>query len=232
MNNKEYFSKALPRFDAVILADGSFPTHELPLSVLRRAERIVCCDHALLSLLKYEPQLVEHLMALCAVDDVGDGDSMPSDVRERYSQIIHQVSEQDDNDLTKATRFLLSVVKPNKRKLRVAYIGATGKREDHTIGNISLMDFYRHNFAIEPVMLTDWGFFTVHDGNSELQTFSRQQMSIFNITCKSLSSNGLEWQAFAYEQLWQGTLNNCLGSRVSFNADGRYMVYRTYDAKK
>ena len=33
-------------FDAVVLADGDFPTHEVPLSLLRKAPFVVCCDGA------------------------------------------------------------------------------------------------------------------------------------------------------------------------------------------
>ena len=29
---------------AVILADGSFPVHRIPISYLREAEHIICCD--------------------------------------------------------------------------------------------------------------------------------------------------------------------------------------------
>lgn len=232
MNNTDYYARALPQFDAVVLADGSFPTHPLPLAVLRGARRVVCCDHALESLLRHEPQLVEQLMESHAIDDVGDGDSMPAAVGKQYAGIIHKVSEQDYNDLTKATRFLLSALHPQGRRLQVAYLGATGKREDHTIGNISLLDFYRSQFSISPVMLTDWGFFTAHDGDAVLPTFPRQQMSIFNLTCTRLQSCGLQWQAYPYSQWWQGTLNCCLGAEVSFAADGNYLVYRTYNAKK
>ena len=37
----------------IILADGDFPRHTYPLSLLEQAERIVCCDGAALSLLRY-----------------------------------------------------------------------------------------------------------------------------------------------------------------------------------
>ncbi len=232
MNNTEYFAQTLPQFDAVVLADGSFPTHELPLAVLRGAKRLVCCDHAIESLLQREPQLVEQLLRRHAIDDVGDGDSMPAGLEKEYASIIHHVTEQDYNDLTKATRFLLQTLNGHEGRPSVAYLGATGKREDHTIGNISLLDFYRENFHIDPVMLTDWGFFTAHHGDSRLTTFPRQQMSIFNLTCKRLQSSGLKWQAYPYSQWWQGTLNSCLGTEVSFMADGSYLVYRTYKAKK
>ena len=54
-------------FSAVILAAGDFPTHVLPLHILRTAENLIVCDGALEDLLEYdiEPTAV-----------VGDGDSL------------------------------------------------------------------------------------------------------------------------------------------------------------
>ena len=52
-------------------------------------------------------------------------------------QILHRISDQETNDQTKAVNFLLA-----QGKRRIAIIGATGNREDHTLGNISLLSDY------------------------------------------------------------------------------------------
>ena len=104
-------------FDAVILANGLFPTAEEPLRLLREARYVVCCDGAAC-----------HWLQCDAI--VGDGDSVPEELRNR----LIQIDEQEDNDLTKATRYCLS-----KGMRRIVYLGATGRREDHTLGNISLI---------------------------------------------------------------------------------------------
>ncbi len=54
---------------AVILADGSFPVHEIPLGYLREADHIICCDGSAESLLNagLEPEAI-----------VGDLDSRQS----------------------------------------------------------------------------------------------------------------------------------------------------------
>lgn len=81
---------------------------------------------------------------------VGDGDSLPQQFKDRYKDIIHYVAEQDYNDLTKATRFFLEHYRsPSTKHPRICYIGCTGKREDHTLGNISLPTFYRQEFGVE-----------------------------------------------------------------------------------
>ena len=239
-------------FSAVILADGDFPTHQIPLGILHQAQRLICCDGALLTLFKHQPQEIERLRAEEKLYGVGDGDSLPAGLKAQYADIFHAVSEQEDNDLTKATRFAIGMMKAcesndkedkigsdtNKKNdernpplPRVAYLGATGKREDHTLGNIALMMRYLRDFAILPEMYTDYGWFTPAQGDMAFSTFERQQMSIFNFSCTTLESTGLRWQSYAYKEWWQGTLNECTGSEVSFRADGDYMVYRTYDAK-
>lgn len=115
----------MTEFDAVILANGAFPTAEEPLRLLREAPYVVCCDGA-----------ARHWPQCDAI--VGDGDSVPEELRSR----LIQIDEQEDNDLTKATRYCLS-----RGMRRIAYLGATGLREDHTLGNISLMARYAGSSA-------------------------------------------------------------------------------------
>lgn len=194
------------RFDAVILANGLFPTAEEPLRLLREARYVVCCDGAAC-----------HWPQCDAI--VGDGDSVPEELRSR----LIQIDEQEDNDLTKATRYCLS-----KGMRRIAYLGATGRREDHTLGNISLMVRYAQEMDVEPLMATDEGWFVVAKGEASFESFTGQQVSIFNIDCRQLSSEGLKWASYPYDQLWQGTLNEALGTTFTLKCDGYYLVYRTY----
>ena len=216
-------------FDTVILADGDFPTSAEPLRILYGARRLVCCDGAFTTLLSHRHEEAERARMEGRLYVVGDGDSLPTGIKREYADIITQVDEQDYNDLTKATRFSLTL--PGASPQRIAYLGATGKREDHTLGNIALMAYYRREFGIQPEMFTDYGWFVTCVGNATLPTFARQQMSIFNLGCMRLESKGLRWQSYPYRELWQGTLNECTGSSVSFQADGLYLVFRTYKAK-
>ena len=197
-------------FDAVILANGDFPQAEIPLDLLSRAPFVCVCDGA-----------VNHYPLADAI--VGDGDSVPENLRDR----LIQIEEQEDNDLTKATRYCLS-----KGMRRIIYLGATGQREDHTLGNISLIVRYMQEMVVEPLLATDYGWFVVAEGESSFDSFKGQQVSIFNMTCNALSSEGLLWQAYPYRQWWQGTLNEAAGDSFTLKGDGLYLVYRTYQAKE
>jgi len=196
-------------FDAVILANGDFPVAAEPLQLLREAPFVCACDGAV----RHYPQ---------ADVLVGDGDSVPENLHDR----LIQIDEQEDNDLTKATRYCL------KRGLRrIVYLGATGQREDHTLGNISLMVRYALEMGVEPLMATDFGWFVVADGDAAFRSFPRQQVSLFNIDCQALETEGLRWNGYPYRQFWQGTLNEAIGDCFSLKADGNYLIYRTYRAK-
>lgn len=193
-------------YDAVVLADGEFPSASIPLRLLKESPFVCACDGAI----SYYPE---------ADVIIGDGDSVPENFKHR----LIRIEEQEDNDLTKTTRYCLS-----KGMKRIVYLGATGKREDHTLGNISLMIRYSCEMGVEPVLVTDHGWFVVAQGDSEFESFAGQQVSIFNANCKSLSSDGLKWQSYPYNQLWQGTLNEAISTSFRLKADNYYLVYRTF----
>ena len=208
----------LPHFDAVILADGEFPTADIPLQILREAKFLCCCDGAAAKAIAqgFMPDAI-----------VGDGDSLTPEFKTRYAAIIHLESEQEDNDLTKASRFCIA-----KGFRHIAYLAATGKREDHTIGNIFLLPRYVQQFGITPEIYTDHGWFSVINGTTELPSFPGQQVSIFNITGKKVEGEGFTWPPYTYKELWQGTLNEAKSDRILLKTDGIMIVFRTYLAKK
>lgn len=212
-------------FDGVIFADGDCPTHPIPLGILRSGRPVIACDNAGAQLITKWNMLPDAI--------VGDGDSLPQQFKDRYKDIIHYVAEQDYNDLTKATRFFLEHYRsPGTKHPRICYIGCTGKREDHTLGNISLPTFYRQEFGVEGVLPTDFGWFVYCHGACEFESIPNQQVSIFNLNCSALTSQGLQWSIYPFAQWWQGTVNNALGNTFSINGNGDYIVYRTYEAKR
>ena len=197
-------------FDAVIVANGQFPSHAVPLDILKGARHIVCCDGA-----------IHHVPSAEVI--IGDGDSVPDEYRNR----LICIEEQDDNDLTKATRYCLS-----QGWQKIAYLGATGLREDHTRGNISLLMRYYREMNVKGMMFTDYGFFTPAYGNRTFSTMKGHQVSIYNFGCHQLSSEGLRWDCYNFDQWWQGTLNEALTDTFSISADSYYLVYQTYKPKE
>ena len=156
---------------------------------------------------------------------MGDGDSLSEENRIRFQDRIHRIPDQETNDQTKAVMFLLS-----QGIKRIVLVGATGKREDHTLGNISLLMEYQQMGA-EVVMLTDYGFFIPATGDKVFAGFPRQQVSVFNFGAAQLRSEGLKYPIYDFHSLWQGTLNEVEHSSFRITVKGSYLVYCTYEPK-
>ena len=50
-------------FDAVILANGTFPTHALPLGLLHQAKHVFCCDGAITELSRHTDIVPDAIVA-------------------------------------------------------------------------------------------------------------------------------------------------------------------------
>lgn len=157
---------------------------------------------------------------------VGDGDSLSEENRLRFQDRIYRNPDQETNDQTKAVSFLAS-----RGIRRIAILGATGKREDHTLGNISLLMEYQR-MGLEVVMLTDYGFFVPAVDTQEFMGFPRQQVSVFNFDAVDLKSEGLRYPVYDFCYWWQGTLNEVEGDSFRIMAKGHYLVYCTYEPKE
>ncbi len=154
-------------FDMVIVANGSYPENEVGQTIIRHARHLIACDGAALS-------LIDHGIRSEQMTVVGDGDSLSAELKTRLN--FFHMAEQDDNDLTKATLHCKSL-----GFKRILYVGATGKREDHTLGNISLMMRYFKEFDLEPVCLSDYGYFIPAQNTCSFETKAGKAVSIFLI---------------------------------------------------
>ena len=200
-------------FDAVIVAGGEFPTAPQPLEILQGAQYVVCCDGA-----------ADRYIATGHVPDaiVGDGDSISAENRAKFAHLLHIIAEQESNDQTKAVRFLME-----HGKRRIAIVGATGRREDHTIGNISLLIEYARA-GCDVRSFTDHGVFIPCNGTTTHKCRKGQQVSIFSITARDLSAEGLLYPIYDFNNWWQGTLNECTGEEFTINANGEYLLFINY----
>jgi thiamine pyrophosphokinase len=191
----------------IILADGRFPVHEIPLGYLKNAERIVCCDGS-------AETLINAGMIPEAI--VGDMDSLKKGIAKRFSDRIYRDKDQDINDLTKAVHWCI------KRDFRdLVILGATGKREDHTVGNISLLAEYVKDADI--IMITDTGILRPFLESCKVPSFPGQQVSIFSIDPDTvLNSKGLKYplKNRKLKNWWNATLNEAVGESFILEFSG------------
>lgn len=209
--------------NTIIIANGEFPSHPKVLQRLRDAQQLVCCDGAIEKLLHADCyQQLRHLPLVV----VGDGDSYHHEALGNF-EYVHD-ADQETNDLTKAVHYCIT-----KGWRQVTIVGATGLREDHTLGNISLLATYQP--MLEQVeMLTDHGVFTPMEGYKKFDSFARQQVSLLSLTPKvPVTVAGLQYPIDhrPLHQLWEGTLNAALGDSFEIEG-GKLVVFQTYEAKQ
>jgi thiamine pyrophosphokinase len=192
---------------AVIVADGNFPVHEVPKGYLEKADVIVCCDGSAESLL-------DKGMIPDAI--VGDMDSLSDVLKVRYSNRIFVDDTQETNDLTKAVEWCHASGYND-----ITIVGATGKREDHTIGNISLLAEYSEFVNVK--MVTDTGIFLPFRTSSKIETVPGQQISIFSVSPETeITSAGLRYPLIRrkLKNWWEATLNEAIGDKVELEING------------
>lgn len=201
---------------AVILANGAFPEHPIPLGELKSAKYIVCCDGAINNLEK---------AGLHPYAIVGDLDSLDSRLREKYRDLIYHFADQNTNDLTKAVNWCLA-----KRFEEVIIVGASGLREDHMIGNVFLLPRYAKKIKV--TMLTDHGSFVPLLESAMMDSFKGQQVSLFSVSSATLiTTHNLRYalNSQSLKMMWQGTLNESLGDSFRIELQGDpVIIYRVY----
>ena len=200
-----------------ILAAGDFPRKASVLRLLDEADMIICCDSAAESLVASgrEPSLI-----------VGDLDSVSADLKERFASRLRRFDGQDDNDLTKAFHVAMEF-----QPAAIQILGATGRREDHTLGNISLLADYQKEAPLCKIdMVSDYGRFTAAFGQRTFPCVPGQEISIFAFDPSlRMPAAGLEYplDGVVFNSLWKATLNRAAGSEFTLtpNCDAFYLVY-------
>ncbi len=197
--------------EAVILANGEFPKKQFLLDKLQTAEYLICCDGAVntLSKIGVRPYAI-----------IGDLDSISSDIKNRYKDIIQHISEQDTNDLTKAVNWSI-----NKGFNKLTILGATGKREDHLIGNVFLL--IRYIQKVKVVMISDYGVFTPINKNTTFKSYVGQQVSIFSPDYHTkISTQNLLYPINNKNlpELWNGTLNESMAETFEIKISGGSVI--------
>ena len=201
----------------VILAKGLFPTARQGLDLLKTADLLICCDGAADKLIDFgmSPQVI-----------IGDMDSVSGKVREQYASIMIHSDDQASNDLTKAVHHCIDKGYPS-----VSILGATGLREDHTLGNISLMMEYYPRIEVQ--IISDYGIFFLVQSGEQVQSFAGEKISLFSIDNRvSVSSTGLKYPLndLQLSNWYRASLNEATTDHfmLIFESDLPLIVYKAW----
>ena len=193
---------------AVIIGGGDFPRKPYPRELIRRADIIVCCDgNALKAFLRNREAIFGNDNRIPDAI-VGDMDSMTPRLAKEYSHLLIKIEEQDDNDQTKALHHILDHY-PDVDTIHI--LAATGKREDHTIGNLGLlMEYAREGSLPQLDMISDYSTAFVVTDSCDLILGRGRIISLFSPdNSLKLKSKGLVWPTdnVIFDNWWQATLN-------------------------
>ena len=203
---------------AVIVGNGQFPKREYPLYLLESADYVVCCDGALDTYLRHfkgrnlrRPDVV-----------IGDMDSLSKKTAERFRDIAVKIDEQETNDQSKAFHYILEHF-PDVDTVHI--LGATGKREDHTVGNLSLLMEYAREMRRQDCgrtvfvdIVSDWSTAFAITDTCTLDVGEGRSVSIIcPDNSLNIKSEGLVWPTdnVVFDNLWQATLNRASADRIS-----------------
>ena len=198
---------------AVIVGNGQFPKKEYPLYLLESADYVVCCDGALDTYLRHflnrtlrRPDVV-----------IGDMDSLSKKAAAKFSDIAVRIEEQETNDQSKAFHYILEHF-PDVDTIHI--LGATGKREDHTIGNLSLLMEYARELGgqggaaggreVFVDIVSDWSSAFAITDTCDLNIGEGRSISIIcPDNSLKIKSKGLVWPTdnVVFDNLWKATLN-------------------------
>ncbi len=194
-------------YDAVVLANGEFPKKGGEAwNILAAAKRVVACDGAADA---YSRRTGKSPFAV-----VGDMDSIRHCPE---GTDIVRVPDQDTNDLEKAVAWCRV-----RGWRRLVVVGASGKREDHLVGNV----FRALDLGVEVV--SDFGRFVPVCGKASFRVQKGTAISVFAVDPKTrATSKGLEWplDGVVFRNLYCATLNRAKGTRVTISSDRGILVY-------
>ena len=200
----------------VILANGNYPTHPIPVKMLHKAGCIVCCDGAAGQLTDkgLEPSII-----------IGDLDSIDQTLKSKYNDKTIHLPGQDENDLRKAIQWA-----EDGGIKEAAILGATGKRNDHSLSNIFIL--LQFPTSLKCTLITDYGCFNTAEGTGKFQSFKGQQISLFStdpdieITSINLKYNLINKML---TNLYYGSLNESLDENFILTlSHGKILVYQVF----
>ena len=213
----------------VILANGVFPKKGgTAWKLLESARRVIACDGAadvFLRRFRRAPDYIVGDLDSIKVKRKGEKVKRKGEKGKSKSEkgksvegfhLIH-VKDQSTNDLSKAIAFCRS-----KGWRNLVIVGATGKREDHALGNI----FRAMEAGIE--IVTDCGRFLPFEKRLRLRVGKGAAVSVFASDRRTrMTSRGLAWplDGVRFDNLYCATLNHATAAMIELTADRPSFLY-------
>lgn len=190
----------------LIIANGRLPQKYYVKRLVSGARYIIAVDGG--SNFCYEENIYPHFI-------IGDLDSIDNKVLKHFHDAeIIQIKDQNRHDLDKALEFAQSL-SPDK----IAVVGVFGKRLDHSIANLLLLQSLKSNCSI--TFFDDYGRLSLLSENLKIDCYKNQTVSLFSF----LPIQGLTLEGFKYSLQNQDFPNGFSGlSNIAITDQPKIMI--------
>lgn len=198
----------------VVLANGLFPSHPVPLQHLQQAKTLICTDGS-----------YHHLppRGLEPTHIIGDMDSIDA------TQVIHPhcllaIDNPNNTDMAKALDWCIA-----QQISHVTLLGSTGLREDHHLANLLLVAHYHQRLSLQ--IITDHCVITYLDGTKTLDSHPGQIISLIALqNSPQITTEGLQYPLLneSLRDASHGISNLSTATRVTLTTDKPLFVFQQH----
>ena len=195
----------------IVLANGSFPSHFIAKKYLNKSGTIICTDGAADKLIGSgrNPDII-----------IGDFDSTSIKGKDRTGKWI-EAPDQNKTDLEKTFEWCIM----NNIK-KIVLLGSSGKREDHTLGNLFTLAKYHDEIKCE--MITNHAKIICVSGENYIFADTNQTISIIATEpIESITLDGLQYN-IKNESLLpsaRAISNKAIGDKFYLESTGKVLVF-------
>ena len=199
----------------IVIANGSFPSHPVPIHYMDNRGTIICVDGAADKLINYgeNPDVV-----------IGDFDSTEIKNSTKVKKWI-EAPNQNQTDLEKTFEWC---VKNNIKD--IVLLGAGGKREDHTLGNLFTMAKYHGKLNCE--IITNHSKIICASGKNYISTNINQAVSIIATEpIESITLEGLQYD-MKNEKIFpsaRAISNKAINNQFYLESSGKVLVFLNHE---
>lgn len=200
----------------IVVANGQFPCHAAPLSVLKQNNCIVATDGS------YQTLLSKGIVA-----DYWLGDMDSHNVSPHPNTEVIITPDQHRTDLAKTLQWCLT-----NGHSDITLIGATGLRDDHHLANLFLILRWHEQLNIKHI--TDTSTIIVIHGKKSFSTYPQQTVSLIAPSPDTvITTQGLQYPLTRakLEDPTQGVSNIALSDSVTIESSHAIwaMILHTHD---
>jgi len=195
----------------IVIANGSFPSHPIAKNYLNKSGTIICTDGAADKLIDSgkNPDII-----------IGDFDSTSIKGKNRTGKWI-ETPDQNKTDLEKTFEWCIM----NNIK-KIVLLGSSGKREDHTIGNLFTLAKYHDEIQCE--IITNHAKIICVSGENYIFADTNQNISIIATEpIERITLDGLQYN-IKNESLLPSTRaisNKAISDKFYLESTGKVLVF-------